>query len=107
MGLLSSSILSNHLNMSLKTLEGRFNEMIGLTVKEYTSIIRLKNIFHHLQMDHISLTHVAYETEFYDQSHFNRFFKKYTGMTAKEFLSTRNKSKKIVDFLQLYARQLH
>ncbi|RMG20124.1 MAG: AraC family transcriptional regulator [Bacteroidetes bacterium] len=107
MGLLSSSILAGHLNMSLKTLERRFNEMIGLTVKEYTSIIRLKNIFRHLQMDHISLTNVAYEAEFYDQSHFNRFFKKYTGMTPKEFLSTRNKSIKIVDFLQLYARQLH
>jgi len=79
-----------------------FNRTIGLNIKEYSSLIRLKNAVSHLK-DFSMLTDVAYDAEFFDQSHFNRFFKKYTGISPGRFVKEDMNNRQVVDFLQLYA----
>ncbi len=101
MGLLSSQVIANSLNVSQRTLERLFNQVIGLNIKEYSSLIRLKNAVNNLK-DFSMLTDVAYDAEFFDQSHFNRFFKRYTGISPGRFVKTDLNNKQVVDFLQLY-----
>ncbi len=102
MGLLSSPLIAEYCNVSQRTLERLFNQVIGLNVKEYSSLIRLKSAVSHLK-DFSMLTDVAYDAKFFDQSHFNRFFKKYTGISPGRFVKTEMNSRQVVDFLQLYA----
>jgi len=100
-GLISSQMIANSLNVSQRTLERLFNQVLGVNVKEYSSLIRLKTAVNHLK-DFSFLTDVAYDAEFFDQSHFNRFFKKYTGISPGRFVKTDLSNKQVVDFLQLY-----
>lgn len=76
--------LCNQLNISQSPLEKRFRKVIGASPKKFASIVRFKSIINaatHLP----SLTGLAYESGFYDQSHFIKEFKKFTGDTPNEF----------------------
>ena len=62
-----------------RTLERNFSASLGMTPKRYARVIRFKHSYHHL----ISARHVgaagAHLDGFYDQSHFNREFRYFTG----------------------------
>lgn len=75
--------LSNELNISQSPLEKRFRKVLGASPKKFASIIRFKNI---LKRDpDSSLMALAYDAGFYDQSHFIKEFKKFTGDTPEDY----------------------
>jgi AraC-like DNA-binding protein len=75
--------LSNKLNISQSPLEKRFRKIVGASPKQFASIIRFKNI---LKRDpDSSLIALAYDAGFYDQSHFIKEFKKFTGDTPEDY----------------------
>jgi AraC-like DNA-binding protein len=59
---------------------------VGISPKQLGRIIRLQATLKMLLNQRTgSLTEVAYENEYFDQSHFNRDFKEFTGVNPKEF----------------------
>lgn len=77
--------LSDRLNISQSPLEKRFRNIVGASPKKFASIVRFKNL---LLRDHSSsLTDLGYDAGFYDQSHFIKEFKKFTGDTPQDYFN--------------------
>jgi AraC-like DNA-binding protein len=85
-GQLSLSELTEQLQINRRQLERKFAEAIGLSPKQLTKIIRLHAALKMLeQKQFISLTSLAYENGYYDQAHFIKDFKEFTGLSPKQF----------------------
>lgn len=85
-GQLSVDELSRQTNVNRRQLVRRFSSVIGLSPKQLSKTIRLQATFKMLlSKQFTSLTSVAYDNEYYDQSHFIKDFKEFTGFTPKEF----------------------
>lgn len=82
-----SSILKGELSQR-RNLERNFLKQVGISPKQLGKIIRLQTalrIMLNKQPD--SLTTIAYASEYYDQAHFIKDFKEFTGTNPKEYLS--------------------
>lgn len=78
--------LSRELNLGRRHLERKFSKEVGMTPKTLVKIIRFQNVFRILQQKApSSLTELTYEAGYYDQSHFTRDFKAFSGLTPKEY----------------------
>ncbi len=66
-------------NISERSLERYFKIYIGLTPKFYSRIIRFSYIFHLIQDRNFNCSDITFLAGFYDQSHFIKNFKKFTG----------------------------
>lgn len=85
-GQLSIDQLSKQINLNRRQLERKFSAVIGLSPKQLSKIIRLQATLKILLNGQFNrLTHLAYENEYYDQAHFIKDFKEFTGCTPKEF----------------------
>ena len=65
--------------ISERSLERYFKSYIGLAPKFYSRIIRFSNIFNLVQNNDFNWSDVTYLAGFYDQSHFIKNFKEFTG----------------------------
>lgn len=91
-GQLPITALSEHTKMNRRQLERKFATIIGLSPKQLSKTIRLQSALKMLlHKDFTSLTALAYEGDYYDQAHFIRDFKEFTGLTPKEFYGSRLK----------------
>lgn len=71
-----------------RQLERNFVKQIGLSPKQLSKVIRLQATLQMLlNQTTETLTDIAYENEYYDQAHFIKDFKEFTGITPKEFLT--------------------
>jgi AraC-like DNA-binding protein len=79
--------LAYQFNTNYKTMERRFNMVMGITPSELLKIKRFNDaVLAMYSCRHPSLTEVAYECGYYDQSHFIREFKQLSHFTPREFL---------------------
>lgn len=70
-----------------RQLERKFLKQIGISPKQLGKVIRLQTALKMLlNRKGGTLTQIAYESEYYDQNHFIKDFKEFTGTTPKEFL---------------------
>ncbi len=73
-------------NINRRQLTRKFSATIGLSPKQLSKTIRLQATLKSLLTQEItSLTDLAYENEYFDQAHFIKEFKEFTGLTPKEF----------------------
>jgi transcriptional regulator GlxA family with amidase domain len=80
--------IARELRISERTLGRRFERNIGLVPKSFSSILRFQTALNHLDAGSFdSLSGLAFDLGYADQSHFNRSFKLYTGKTPLEYLS--------------------
>lgn len=85
-GDISISYIADKLNISIRTLERRFIRYIGLTPKQYAKVIRINCVMRMLNSDKICrLTDLAYQFGYYDQTHFIKEFKSFTGIKPTGF----------------------
>ena len=77
--------LINYFNINYKKAERLFLKYIGLTPKTYIRIIRFNTCVNHYNTSG-SLTQMAFENGFFDQSHFIKEFKQFTSLTPRQFL---------------------
>jgi Helix-turn-helix domain len=71
-----------------RQLERKFLKQIGLSPKQLGKVVRLQTALNLLiNQKTETLTDIAYESEYYDQNHFIKDFKEFTGTTPKEFLA--------------------
>jgi AraC-like DNA-binding protein len=78
--------LTEQLNISQSPLEKRFRRAVGTSPKKFASIVRIKNIIQQYKKTD-SLIDISYEAGFYDQSHFIKEFKTFTGNTPDNFFN--------------------
>jgi hypothetical protein len=81
-----NSILGDDLSKR-RQLERKFVRQIGISPKQLGKVIRLQTVLKMLLNNQSeSLTAIAYESDYYDQAHFIKDFKDFTGITPKDFL---------------------
>lgn len=73
------------LGTSERQLERVFKKYIGLSPKFYARIIRFSTIFQLIRENAPEWVGLAYESGFYDQSHFIRNFKAFTGEDPSQY----------------------
>ena len=84
----TASSLSDSLSITTKSLERKFSQYLGKTTKQFIKLIRFQEILQDFSVNkNISLTQLAYNNGYFDQSHFIRDFKTYSGYTPKEFIT--------------------
>ncbi|SED22484.1 Helix-turn-helix domain-containing protein [Tenacibaculum sp. MAR_2009_124] len=85
-GQFSVNELSEQNNINRRQLTRKFSSIIGLSPKQLSKTIRIQNTLKTLLTQEVkSLTDLAYENEYFDQAHFIKDFKEFTGLTPKEF----------------------
>jgi AraC-like DNA-binding protein len=76
--------LSKSYGLSERYLQKLFIDMVGISPSAYFSVYRFnKSLARILSTDH-SLTAIGYDCGYYDQAHFIKEFKKFTGITPFE-----------------------
>jgi AraC-like DNA-binding protein len=76
--------LLGKLHISQSVLEKRFRQVVGASPKKFASIVRFKNTIQTYDPNK-SLTDLGYEAGFYDQAHFIKEFKHFTGDSPEIF----------------------
>jgi AraC-like DNA-binding protein len=77
---------SQKMNINRRQLARKFAASIGLSPKQLSKTVRIQAALKTLLLEKVSsLTDLAYENEYFDQAHFIKEFKEFTGITPKEF----------------------
>lgn len=76
--------LNEKLFISQSPFEKRFRKVVGTTAKKFASIVRFNAVLDNLS-ETKTLTEICYENNFFDQAHFIKDFKQFTGETPEKF----------------------
>lgn len=76
--------LNDRLSISQSPFEKRFRKVVGTTPKKFASIVRFNTVLENLS-EAKSLTEICYENNFFDQAHFIKSFRQFTGDTPEHF----------------------
>lgn len=71
--------------LGIKQFERTFSKYVGVNPKKFASIVRFQNVLQINSKDKRSLSQIAIDSGYYDQSHFIHDFKSLTGLTPKAF----------------------
>lgn len=97
-GQFSVNKFSENNNINRRQLARKFSSTIGLSPKQLAKTIRIQTALKVLLNEEItSLTDLAYENEYFDQAHFIKEFKEFTGLTPKAFFGDALKMSLIFD----------
>lgn len=89
-GTLSIRALSDYIGMSQKHLITQFKQMAGGTPKELARLYRFEHLLYNLDVTQpVEWTQLAHQYCYYDQSHFNKDFETFTGLTPSDYLRVR------------------
>lgn len=90
-GLIPVGNLAAETGLSQRHLSRKFQEHIGLSPKEYLRVSRFILSLDNLKKHPVfSLTELALQSGYYDQAHFIRDYKEYTGYTPGQLLQARH-----------------
>lgn len=76
--------LNEKLYISQSPFEKRFRKVVGTSAKKFASIVRFNAVIDNLNQSK-TLTEICYENNFFDQAHFIKDFKQFTGDTPENF----------------------
>jgi AraC-like DNA-binding protein len=86
-GVIKIKELVQSLYISQDAFEKRFRRVVGVSPKQFSNIIRMKSIVSN-GFTKETLTEVAFNAGYFDQPHFNKDFKLFTGKTPTDFIKT-------------------
>ena len=90
-GCISIEDLAYKTGISNRQLIRRFDNCIGLSPKEFSRITKFIHSLNYLkQFPEKNFTETGYDCGYYDQAHFIRDFKEYSGLTPTEYLISEN-----------------
>lgn len=87
---LSINTIAAQFNVSLRSFNRQFKEVLGVSPVEYRRIAQFRQSINHklYQSQFKRLTDIGYESHFYDQSYFNKIYQKLTGSNPKKFFKS-------------------
>ena len=83
-GNLKITMLAQQLKISQSQLERRFRKIVGASPKKFASIVRFRNVLN-IAPSESSMTQLGLEAGFFDQAHFIKDFKSFTGITPEKY----------------------
>lgn len=86
-GVLKINELAKDLFISHDAFEKRFRKVVGASAKQFSSILKIKTIIDQ-NPNPCSFITTALESGYYDQPHFNKDFKLFTGQTPGYFFKS-------------------
>jgi AraC-like DNA-binding protein len=86
-GVIKVKELANELFISQDAFEKRFRKIVGSSPKQFSSIIRMRSAIQNMKPKQ-TFTRVAFDAGYFDQSHFNKDFKSFTGQTPSDFFES-------------------
>ncbi len=90
-GQMEIAMLANTACLGYKQFKRVFTEYIGANPKDYLRIVRFQRALYTLQINpQMSLTQLAYECDYCDQSHLIKEFKLFSGYTPGEYIADCN-----------------
>ncbi len=79
--------MAAQLQVSQRYLEIKFRQAVGLPVKTYSLILRFRKMEQQLKsLQQVHWPQMAFAHEYYDQNHFIKEFKRFTGHTPSDYL---------------------
>lgn len=86
-GVMSVDLLLHSLFVTERTLERKFKHTIGVSPKRFIEIVRLNVSAKRMQRmkGKQNLASVAYDSGYFDQAHFIKDFRKFTGFTPQQY----------------------
>ena len=82
---LSLELVANQVHLNPTYFSTLFKQSTGSSFKEYLNMVRIEESKRLLSNTDYALIDIAIATGFEDQSYFTKVFKKYTGLTPKQF----------------------
>jgi len=80
--------LADKANINRRNMERKFISAIGMSPKQLARVARLQATLKMLeQKNSATLTEIAYENGYFDQAHFIKDFREFTGMSPKSFFA--------------------
>ena len=86
-GMIRIKNLADTFCISQDAFEKRFRRVVGVSPKQFSYIIRMRSILGS-GLNKQTLTETAFNAGYFDQSHFNKDFKLFTGQTPTDFLKS-------------------
>jgi AraC-like DNA-binding protein len=91
-GALSIRALSDQIGISQSYLGTRFKQFVGVPPKEVARFYRFAYALGLIDLAKaVDLTRIAHQSQFYDQSHFNKDFVAFTGLNPSEYVQLRRR----------------
>ena len=78
--------LVRRIGLSQSALERRFRRLVGVSPRRFASLVRLQNVVR-LREAGADLTTIAHAAGYSDQPHFNKDFKRFTGLAPGSFFA--------------------
>jgi AraC-like DNA-binding protein len=78
-------------NLGMRKLERMYNTFVGVSARTYGTLHRFQNCMNQLlNKDYFKLFDIAYGNGYFDQMHFIKEFKRFTGITPNKFIRQNN-----------------
>ena len=78
------TLIAEKLKISQSQLEKRFRRVVGASPKKFASIVRIRNVIN-IGSNECNMTRLGLEAGYFDQSHFIKDFKSFTGFTPEQY----------------------
>jgi methylphosphotriester-DNA--protein-cysteine methyltransferase len=78
--------LAEQLHISQAQFEKRFRKKVGASPKKFASIVRLRNVLN-MNPGKNNLLRAGLDAGYFDQAHFIKDFKSFTGQTPEQYFS--------------------
>jgi AraC-like DNA-binding protein len=90
-GQLSIGTIAQECSIGYKAMERLYQSKVGLSPKQYARIIRFQSLFKHYSSSSVNnFTELAYAAGYYDQAHFIRDFKHFSGVSPATYFNGTN-----------------
>jgi len=87
-GQIKAQDIAHEVCLGIKQFERTFSKYVGVNPKKFASIVRFQNVIQMKNKHKTSMTQLAFDNGYYDQSHFIHDIKSLTGLTPKAFFNT-------------------
>jgi AraC-like DNA-binding protein len=85
-GMITITSICDELSVSERYLQKLFQKYVGLSPKFFARIVRFSHIFNVIKEEDPDWAEIVYQAGYYDQSHFIRNFKAFTGEDPSQYI---------------------